>query len=107
VSVIPDCLRSAVISPTIGNLTFTPASGSVTYYEARVYAEGTTTPILATKYLGLPGTDPVTGLIKVNILTMMNALAAGNYEVIVAAVGPGGTTESSHAGAYAVPLQAA
>jgi len=103
-SVLPDALRSAVISSPIGNLTFTPASGTVTYYEARVYAEGTSTPILATKYLGKPNADAVTGLIKVNAATMLNAQPPGNYEVIVAAVGPGGTTESSHAGAYAVPL---
>ena len=106
-SVIPDCLRSAIVSSPVGNLSFTPASGDVTYYEARVYAEGTTTPILATKYLGEPEANPVTGLITVNILTMLNARPPGNYEVIVAAVGPGGTTESSHAEAYAVPLQAA
>ncbi len=84
-----------------------PSFGTVTYYEARVYAEGTTTPVVATKYLGLPEASPATGLIKVNIATMLNARPPGNYDVIVAAVGPGGTTESSHAGAYAVPLQAA
>jgi hypothetical protein len=78
----------------------------VTYYEARVYAEGTTTPILATKYLGKPEAA-ASGLITTTIRTTLNALSAGNYEVIVAAVGPGGTTESSHAGAYAVPLTAA
>jgi hypothetical protein len=78
----------------------------VTYYEARVYAEGTTTPILATKYLGKPEAAAVTGLITTTIRTTLNALNAGNYEVIVAAIGPGGTTESIHAGAYAVPLAA-
>ena len=106
-SVIPDCLRSAVVSSALGNLSFSPSSGTVTYYEARVYAEGTTTPVLATKYLGVPEADAVTGLIKVSILTMMNALPAGNYDVIVAAIGPGGTTESPHAVAYAVPVMAA
>jgi hypothetical protein len=100
---LPDALRAGVISSPIGNLSFTPSSGSVTYYEARVYAEGTTTPILATKYLGKPDAG-ANGLITVNVATMLNARPAGNYEVIVAAVGPGGTTESSHAGAYAVPL---
>lgn len=105
-SVIPDCLRSVAPSSSIGDLSFSPSSGSVTYYEARAYSEGTTSPVRATQYLGLsnPYAD---GLIKVNIERMLNALPAGNYDVIVAAVGPGGTTLSDHGSAYAVPLQAA
>lgn len=106
-SVIPDCLRSAVISSPLGNLSFTPSPDPVLYYEARVYAEGTTTPVLATKYLGAPEADGVTGLITVNVERTLNALPAGNYEVLVAAIGAGGTSESAHVGAYAVPLQAA
>jgi hypothetical protein len=94
-------------SPTLGNLSWTPSTGSVTYYEARVYAEGTTSPLLATKYLGLPNADPVTGQITTTIRTTLGTLAAGNYEVLVAAIGPGGTTQSVRAGAYAVPLTAA
>lgn len=105
-SVIPESLRLSPSSP-LGDLLFTPSPGSVLYYEARVYAEGTTTPILTTKHLGLPAADLATGKIKVNVRTMLNALAPGNYEVLVAAIGSGGTSESAHATAYAVPLQAA
>lgn len=75
------------------------------YYEARAYAEGTTTPIRATKYLGVPNADAVTGLIKVNVRTMLDALPAGNYELVIASVGTGGTSESPHGSAYTVPLQ--
>jgi hypothetical protein len=107
VSVIPDALRSAVVSSPLGNLSFTPSPGAVLFYEARVYAEGTPSPVLATKYLGVPDANPVTNLITVNLATMLNALAPGNYEVLVAAVGAGGTDESAHATAYAVPLQPA
>jgi hypothetical protein len=87
-------------------LSWTPSSGTVTYYEARVYAEGTTAPILATKYLGKPNAA-ANGFITTTIRTTLNALEDGNYEVTVAAVGPGGTTESAHGAAYAVPLTAA
>jgi len=104
---IPHARLAATISSPLGDLSFTPSAGAVQYYEARAYDEGTTTPIRATKYLGVPGVDVATGKIKVNIRTMLNALPAGNYEVIVAAIGAGGTDESVHASAYAVPLQSA
>lgn len=104
-SVIPHAQRLAVISNPLGDLTFTPSVSATDYYEARAYAEGTTTPVRATKYLGKPDASPVTNLIKVNILTMMNALPAGNYDVVVAAIGPGGTGESAHGTAWTVPLQ--
>jgi hypothetical protein len=88
-------------------VTFTPTvDGTVTGYEARAYAEGTTTPVLATKWLGKPNADPVSNLIRVNIATMLNALPPANYDVIVAAFLSGGPSESAHATAYAVPLQA-
>lgn len=105
-SVIPDSVRRAPSSP-LGDLLFTPSPDAVLYYEARVYAEGTTTPILTTKHLGLPAADVVTGQITVNVRTMLNALAPGNYEVLVAAIVSGGTSESAHTSAYVVPLQAA
>lgn len=106
-SVIPDCLRSAIVSSPLGDLLFTPSPDAVLYYEARVYAEGTTTPILTTKYLGVPAVEAPSGKVRVNVRTMLNALAPGNYEVLVAAIGSGGTSESAHASAYTVPLQAA
>jgi len=105
VSVIPDALRSAVVSSPLGDVAFTPPAGAVLYYEARAYAEGTSAPVLATRYLGKPDAY-ASGQIRVNIRTMLDALVPGNYEVIVAAVGAGGTDESIHATAYVVPLQA-
>lgn len=102
-AVIPNALRAMVSSP-IGNLSFTPSTGSVTYYEARALAEGTSAPTLATKYLGVPNAAPATNLITVNIATMLNALPAGSYDVKVAAVGPGGTTLSADSNVFDVPL---
>lgn len=104
-SVLPDAMRSAVVSNPLGDVSFTPSAGAVLYYEARAYAEGTTTPVRATKYLGVPGVDAVTGKIKVNCRTMLDALPAGNYDLVIAAVGAGGTDESAHGTAYTVPLQ--
>lgn len=105
-SVIPDAGRLTIISSPLGDLTFTPpvTGGTVQYYEARVYAENTTTPILATKYLGLPNADPVTGLITVNMATLLNSLAAGNYDVAVAAIGPGGVGTEGVSNVFTVPL---
>jgi hypothetical protein len=103
VAVLPNANRAIVSSP-IGNLSFTPSTGTVTYYEARALAEGTSTPVLATKYLGLPNASPVTNLITVSIRTMLNALPAGSYDVKVAAVGPGGTSLSAQSNVFDVPL---
>ena len=101
--VIPNGQR-AIISSPIGNLSFTPSTGTVTYYEARVYSEGTSAPVLTTKYLGVPNAAPATNLITVNIATTLNALTAGSYDVKVAAIGPGGTSESAQSNVFDVPL---
>ena len=95
--------RSGVMP--IGNVSFLPSTGDVLYYEARVYAEGTSTPVVATHFIGLP-TPGEDGRITVNIRSTLDALPAGNYEVTIAAVGGEGTSESAHGSAYVVPLQA-
>lgn len=103
-SVIPSALRSVEPSSPLGDLTFTPSVDAVLYYEARVYAEGTSSPVLTSRYLGKPEADIVTNKIKVNLKTMLNALTPGNYEVTVAAIGSGGTSESSDSNVFIVPL---
>ena len=107
-SVIPDALRSTIISSPLGDLSFTPSVDAILYYEARVYALGTSSPVLATVYLGgPPPTGPSadqTGKIKVNILRTLNALPSGNYEVRVAAIGAGGTSESTESNPFEVPV---
>jgi len=89
----------------LGDLTFTPSVDAVLYYEARVYAEGTSSPILATQYLGVPPVD-ANGRCRVNILSMLNAQAPGNYDVKVAATGSGGTSESAESNVFVVPVVA-
>lgn len=103
-SISPYCLRRVAVSSPLGDLTFTPSVDPVLYYEARVYASGTSTPVLATKYLGVPSADPVTNLIKVNVRTMLDARPSGPYDVRVAAIGAGGTSESASSNAFDVPL---
>lgn len=103
-SVLPDARRSAETSSHLGDVAFQPSAGAVLYYELRIYAEGTTTPILATKYLGKPNAY-ADGFIRVNCRTTFDALPAGNYDPIIAAVGAGGTDESPHGTAVTVPLQ--
>lgn len=104
-SVIPNARLLAVVSDPLGDVSFAPSAGAVLYYELRAYAEGTVTPIVGTKYLGPQTANPVTGLIKVNAKTMLNALPPGNYDIIIAAIGAGGTDESAHGLATVVPLQ--
>lgn len=92
------------IAAVSGNLTFTasPDHATVTSYEVRVRAEGSVT-IVATRNLGKP-TPNVDNQIVVNIASTLTPLASGNYTVAVAAISPGGTTESSETSAYSLPL---
>lgn len=88
----------------LGDLTFaaSPDHATLTSYEARLYVEGTTTPVIDTLDLGLP--TPSGGSITVNIATWLNSQLAGNYDVRVAAIGPLGTTESGASNSFTVPL---
>jgi len=88
----------------LGDLTFTPSVDTVTSYEVRVYAEGTTSSPVATQNIGVPTPDASTGKIRVNIRSILDNLAAGNYQVTVAATGAGGTSESAQTFPYTVPL---
>lgn len=88
----------------LGDVTFIPSVNPVLYYEIRVYAQGTVTPVVATKLVSGQKADPWTGLVRVHCKTMLNALSAGNYDVTVAAIGSGGTSESSISNAFTVPL---
>lgn len=89
---------------SLGELSFrmSPDHPTVTSYEARVRSQGSST-ILATQNLGKPTPDE-DGICYVNIAALLNAQAAGNYEVTVAAISPSGTTDSSVSNAFTVPL---
>ena len=87
-----------------GDLAFTASldHATVTSYEARVRPEGSAT-IVATRNLGKPAPD-VDNRIIVNIASTLTPLASGNYTVSVAAISPGGTTDSTETSAYSLPL---
>ena len=52
-----------------------------------------TAPPVATRDLGKP--SPVSGVITVDISTLVNPLPAGTYYAVVMAIGPGGTSTST------------
>ena len=88
----------------LGDLTFKPSldHATVTDYFATVYAGGTTTPAITTVHFGKP---PIfNSVITVNIASVLNALPAGNYDVTITAVSPGGSTESAVSNVFTVPL---
>ena len=74
---------------------------TVTSYEARIRAEGSST-VIATQNLGKP--TPSGGSITVNLATILNAQAAGNYTVSIATTNASGTTDSAISNAFTVPL---
>ena len=105
---IIDCyvVHGAAVPPpqVSGLLSFTASldHATVTSYEARVRAQGSAT-VVATQALGKPTPD-LDNRIHVNIAATLNALAAGNYTVAVAATSPGGTAESTETSEFSVPL---
>ncbi len=74
---------------------------AVTSYEIRAYLEGS--PVLAgSTNIGKP--TPVGGVITVNISSFLATLEAGNYVLTVAAISPGGTSESDASAPFSLPL---
>lgn len=88
-----------------GDLTFraAPDHGNATNYQVRVYAGGTTTPVVARQDLLVPKPNDI-GMITVNLQALLNPLSPGNYDVAVAVTTPGGTTESAASNVFTVPL---
>jgi hypothetical protein len=95
---------SSPVATALGSFTFgaSPDHVIVTSYEVRIRPSGSST-IVATQNLGKPTPDE-DFLILVNIAQTLNPLPTGNYTAAVAAIAPGGTTESSSTSEYFVPL---
>ena len=89
----------------LGDVTFLPSAdhATVTDYYANIYAGGTTTPVVTTQHFG--HATPINGVIRVNLAGTLNALPAGNYDVTIVAVSPGGSTESAVSNVFTVPLR--
>jgi hypothetical protein len=83
------------ISDKSGVVTFTKSTehASVQSYDVRVYSQGGST-ILVNKNIGKPVPES-NGNIRADITDILTPLSAGNYTVKVAAIGSGGTSEST------------
>jgi hypothetical protein len=91
--------------PSVGDVTFVVSPDpTVTDYIGKVYAQGTVTPVLASQEFGKPPAPG--GVCRVNIQGILAALPAGNYDVTITAVSPGGSTESAVSNVFTVPLVA-
>jgi len=102
--------RQSVITITplllpLGWVSWTPSPdhATVTSYEARVRAEGSGT-VLASLNLGKPTPHPTTGQCYGDLTSILTPLAAGNYTTSIAAIAPGGTTDSAVSSAFSLPL---
>jgi hypothetical protein len=91
------------VVPSGGDVTFDASAdhSAVTSYEARIYTYPAGTLVTSVN-LGKP--TPSGGLITVNLANAFSALTAGNYDVTIAAIGAGGTSESVYSNAFALPL---
>lgn len=87
----------------LGDVSFTasPGHASVLSYEVRV--RDASDVLVATRNIGKP-TPQAGNILVVNMAALLNGLAAGNYTVSVAAIGPGGTDDSSETSQFVVPL---
>jgi hypothetical protein len=88
-------------------LTFTASADHATTisYEARLYASGTSTPLLDALNLGKPTPDEFDEC-AVDISSWLNSQDDGFYEVRVAAVNVSGSNESTESNTFTVPLEA-
>ncbi len=87
----------------LGDVSFNPSPdhATVTSYEARLYPYGGGT-LVSSKNFGKPVI--VGGDIRVNVAVWFGQQSAGNYELKVAAISPGGTTESTVSNDFSLPL---
>ena len=88
----------------LGDVRFTisPRHDSVTSYDVRVYPQAGGA-LVDSEDIGKPTPDHY-GDINVNLTSFFGTIAAGNYTVAVAAIAPGGTSESVVSDAFSLPL---
>jgi hypothetical protein len=88
----------------LGILTFaaSPDHASVTAYTIRIYAHGTTSPVLASRDIGKPTPDTNNDIIH-DINTLLSPLSVGNYTVTILTTSPGGSAESA-GDTFSLPL---
>jgi hypothetical protein len=87
-----------------GVLKFTASTdhASVTSYTARVYAYGTTSPVVVSRDMGVPGRDYNDQIVH-DLSAILSPLTAGVYTVTVLATMPTTSAESTGT-TVAVPL---
>ena len=93
---------------SLGDITFYASTdhGTVSYYEARAYGSGTTTPVVSTYNMGKPTPD-ATSTCTVHGWSWLSALTPGDYDIGVASVGSTGlpgSESSSQSNVFTVPL---
>ncbi len=89
----------------LGDLTWTTSSDhttNVSHYEGYIQAASSSTTI-KTLYLGKPGSGNSVA-VRANIAGVLNALAAGNYNVVVVAVNGDGASTEVESNTFTVPL---
>src|SRR5688572_2762565 len=88
----------------LGILTFTPSTNhaSVTSYTIRLYALGTTSPVVGERNIGTPSPDE-SNQIRHDINTMLSGLANGNYYPSILASFSSGSVESTGQ-SFSLPL---
>jgi hypothetical protein len=84
-----------------GDVSFA-ASPTASNYQVVIFAGGTSDPVVASQNVGTPA--PTNGTITVHLASVFNALAAGNYHLMVATTLPTGITVSGMSNEFTVPL---
>ncbi len=89
--------------PGILSFTASPSHALVTSYTIRVYAYGTTSPVVTSRDIGRPTPDTNNRILH-DVRSLLSPLTAGNYTATILTTTTGGTAESSSGAEFSVPL---
>lgn len=88
-----------------GVLKFTasPDHATVTNYAIRLYAYGTTSPLVTARDIGVPTPDQNNDIVH-DCRTMFTALSPGNYTAQILTTTPLGSAETTAGASFSIPL---
>lgn len=71
-----------------------PDHATLTSYTIKIYTIGTTSPVMASRNIGVPTPD-ISNQIREDISSLISGLTAGPYTVTILATSAGGGTETT------------
>lgn len=89
--------------PGVLKFAASPDHATVTNYGIRLYAFGTTSPLVTARDIGVPAPDQSNDIVH-DCRTMFTALPAGNYTAQILTTTPLGSVETTAGASFSLPL---